>query len=157
MSALDLSGLRTVIGDLFLADKGTLTRDNGVADDELDEESGDLTPSGPRAIYTGTGSVQPVGGNGGRGVPDLDVAVAPLLTDTTHRLMLPLVETAGLDIQVGDVWTQTEVLGTLGDKDLEGRKFRVNELPDASSFAVVRFVFLKPLFVAPQAAPYVGD
>lgn len=148
MSALDLSGLRTVIGDLFLADKGRLIRDNGYADDELDEVTGDLKAR-PETVLYGTGddefgAVQPLGGFGGRGVPDPDVAVTPLLSDTTHRLMLPLVPTAGIDIRLGDVWIVDTVLGTLGDKALEGREFTVNEMPDASSFAVVRFVFLKP-------------
>jgi hypothetical protein len=144
VSALDLSGLRTVIGDLFIADKGRLIRDGGYADDQLDESSGDLTPRGDQVLYDDVGAVQPLGGFAGRGVPSPDVALTPLLSDTTHRLMLPLVETETLDIQVKDVWIVDEVATMLGDKALEGREFTVNELPDASSFAVVRFVFLKP-------------
>lgn len=153
MGALDLSGLRDVINDLFLADKGTLTRTNGVADDDLDEESGDLTPKADAVLYEDVGAVQPVAGSGRRGVADLDNAVVPLLSDTTHRLLLPLLATTELDIQVGDEWKVTDVHELLGDPALVGHEFIVNELPDPSSFAVVRIVFLKPKYAPVQPDP----
>jgi hypothetical protein len=150
MGGLDLSGVRATLDDLiFDGSELIVTDENGVADDELDESSGDLIPRGDSRLYTGAGIVLPVSTYGAGAVPDLGIALTPTDTETTHKMMLPLTAPSG--IRVGCQVKVTKVNPLMGDPQLVGREFELTEIPTTASISVLRIAFLKPL--RPVATP----
>lgn len=140
MVGLDLTGVRALL-DSWIVDTVEIVRDNGSVDDALDPETGDIIPAAVTPVYTGEGAIQPLGG--ASALPDIDAMTQPIDSDTTHRLLLSL--TVLDEIQVGDIVGATEIVAESSDPLLIGRKFKTTEVPSASSFAVVRIVFLKPV------------
>lgn len=144
MAGLDLTGVRGVLdGLIFVGSLIAVTDDNGVVDDVLDDETGNLAPAGGTSLYSGTGLVQPVSTFGAGQVPDLGIAVTPTDTETTHRLLLPL--TAPVGIRVGSQVRVLAVNSLMGDVQIVGRRFEVTEIPTTASVSVLRVAFLKPL------------
>ena len=144
MVGLDLTGARATLDELLFAGSQVLVTDeNGVADDVLDEGTGDLTPAGDSTVYDGEGLVLPLATFGAGRVPDLGIAVQPLDSQTTHRGLLPL--TAPRGIRVGAQMKVLQVNPLAGDVQLVGRTFEVTEVPTNASLSVLRICFLKPV------------
>lgn len=144
MAGLDLSGLRTVV-EAWIGDSDVeIVRDHGASDDELDEATGQLEAPAAELVYAGPGAVQPM--SGFTSVPDPDVQRILATTDATYRMLLSL--DAPADVRPGDLVRVTANRSTTPDPQLLARRFEVVELGSVSSFAVVRFIYLKQLGVA---------
>jgi hypothetical protein len=139
MAGLDLSGVARAV-DGWVVDEGRIWRDQGSADDVLDEETGDLTP-GPAAadIYTGRMMIQALTGFD----TDTDPDVATIISESgaTHRMLLPA--PASVEPRTGDLAQVTEQHGTTADPTLPGKTFQVVHPGRASSFYVARVIYLK--------------
>lgn len=151
---LDLTGVRTVLDDLIFDGSGVfIVEDNGVADDVLNEGTGELESLPGEQIYAGEGVILPVTSFGAGQVADIGIALTPTDSETTHKILLPLTAPAG--IRVGQQVQATEVNPLMGDPQLVGRWFELTELPTTAALSVLRIAFLKPLRPrpVPEAEP----
>lgn len=138
--ALDLSGLASVV-DTWLVDTVEITSDGGVTDDYLDEGTGLLTPTPPAVVYAGRGAIQPLGAPSPLQDPDVQRIVAE--TGASYRLLLPLAQPAA--ISVDNLARVTAQGSTTPHPELLERRFKVVELGQVSSFAVVQIHYLKQI------------
>lgn len=120
MTGLDLSGAAEALAE-WIVDDVQIVRDNGPVDDELDEETGDLTPTEAKVIYAGVGMVQAAG--------------------DAYRLLLPL------DVEAptvaGDQVRVSAVHGFTAVPDLTTRQFKVTGPPDVGSLMVAEVIGLE--------------
>lgn len=140
MAGLDFTGIRSLVND-WLVDTIRFERDNGVADDVLDEETGELIPPPAEVIYDGPGAVQPV--SGFSEITDPNVATHYQESGATYRVLIPLNEP--LDYRAGDIVKVTAVAEETGDPALVGPRWKVVEQRGESSFQVVRIIYLRPV------------
>lgn len=140
MAGLDLRGIAAVV-DSWLVDVVKATRDQGAADDTLDEETGHLVGPAETNVYEGRGMVQGITAE----VEETDPDVAQIVDETgaTYRLLLP--PENGADLRVGDLVRVTEQNGTLVDPMLLERRFQVVHPGVVSSFHVIRIAYLKDI------------
>jgi hypothetical protein len=140
MGSLDLTGVRLFLESLMEDSRVEVLAEQGAHDDVLDETTGDLTATAPAVVYDGPGLVLPMGGEGS--LSDVDTQTAPVDSDTTHKLMLPLSQEG--DIRLGHVVTVKAVSAQMGDAATVGDTFEVTQPPASSMVAVARFAYLKP-------------
>lgn len=147
MTGLDLSAVeRTLLG--WMVDEVAIARDNGVSDDELDPETLLLIATAGEPVWSGLGAIQPLNGFTDQGDPDVVRIVDE--TAAEYRALLPL--RADIPARVGDVLTVGEIHGISSDPRMSGRSFSIVHLGFPSSFAVVRFLYLRPI-LDPAGAP----
>lgn len=148
MAGLDLSGVASVLDD-WVVDVAEITRDNGVADDDLDEETGELIRSDLSVLYADRAALLP--GTSG-GVVDPDFQQISDETGAKYRMLIP----HGLpvpQVRPGDVVRWTEANGTTPDPLLLRRRFEVDDLAVVSSFSVGTFIPLRQTGLLPAAPP----
>lgn len=134
--ALDLSGVRRVV-ERLLDDELQLRRDtDGDSGDELDEETGELKPTGQASVllWEGTGAIVRPGQLSV--APPLGGVAASLPAPTSYQALLPL---SAPQVMVDDVLS---VSRSVRDEQLVGRRFRVAEVA-VGTYAVVRVVRLE--------------
>lgn len=118
MAGLDLSAVAEVLEE-WIVDDVAIVRDNGPIDDDLDEDTGELTPADAVTVYIGKGLIR-LGGESG------------------YQLLLPL--GADVDLIGGELVHVTSANGMPADESLETREYRVADLPRATSLGVARVV-----------------
>ena len=142
MTGLDLSGVRSALNGLLLLDAVKIVRDNGNADDVLDEDTNLLVPAERTLVYEGPGAVLPLSpGEGG----DPDTQRYYQAEGAEYRALLPLAAADATPVLKGDLLTVTTVTSASSDPRLVDRAFAVVDRPVVSSFAVVRIVYLRPV------------
>ena len=140
MTGLDLSAVETAL-NAWAIDDLRIDRDNGVADDELDPETLLLIPAQGIRMWMGKGAVQPLTGYVDQGDPDTLRIIDE--TGARYRALIPL--RRRVPARVGDVLTVDRLHSPSADPRLSGRSFVIVALGAPSSFAVVQFLYLKPL------------
>lgn len=136
MAGLDLSGVQRAV-EGWLTDTLVLERDERT-DAVLDDDTGLMAPAPPRLVWTGLGAVQVIGREQ---LDDPTTADVVRREGATHRALIPLA--ADVSAAPGDILTTTAQGPTSHDPDLVGTTFRVIETGGVTSFAVLRFLFLK--------------
>ena len=142
---LDLTGVARTL-DGWIVDHVKFTRDGGVSDDDLDEETGLLSDeSDPEVVYEGRGMFQLITAEITQTDPDVIRVVEE--TGAKYRAMLPIApENAGGDvsaIRVGDKARVVEQHSEPANPDLTSLRTEVVHVGGPSSFTVARFVYLK--------------
>lgn len=138
MAGLDLSGVARVLDD-WIVDVAVITRDNGSADDQLNEDTGLLEAAADQELYRDRAALLP--GTGG-GVEDPDTQQVSDETGALYRMLIP----HGLpvpQVRAGDVVQWVEANGTTPDPLLLRRRFEVDDLASVSSFSVGTFIPLR--------------
>jgi hypothetical protein len=143
MAGLDLTGVAEFLETEILVDQLRFDRDNGSADDTLDED-GDIVEAAASLLYAGPGAVQPL--DGFSEVQDPDVQRILRTTEAKYRAMIPLA--AGVEFKPGDLCRVTEQGGVMPNPLMLARRFEVVELAQVATLGVVQVVYLKQSSVA---------
>lgn len=139
MTYPDLTPARLAV-ERLLADTCTIERDRaGIHDDVLDETTGALVPpiADSFAVWSGPCLVNP------QGWRDQDEFLGPLATTKPlrgdYRGLIPLAAPA---VEAGDTLT---INVAARDPQLTGQTFRVVEIGEVNTFAIVRIIGLERL------------
>lgn len=146
---LDLGSIQRLIAGNYLDDVVKVERGwNNRLEGELDEDH-NLVPVPTRTLWEGDAAILPATTASGTPAPRVFEGPPHARTDANYYALLPVDAPV---FQVDDILTVTGTNLTDRDGDpaprdphIMGRSFRVREVPDASTFLVVRTVFLKLL------------
>lgn len=138
MEGLDLRGVQAAV-ESWIVDDVLVTRDQGAVDDQLDEETGVLATGEPVEVYAGKGAVQPLGQEQ---LQDPDVAAIVASTSATHRALLPVADAGDVEFQYDDLFRVTAANGFTPDPRATETRWTVVHPGTASTWTVVRFLYL---------------
>lgn len=140
-TGLDLRGVERFVREQVLVDELVVERDNGLADDSFNTETGNYDSPEAAQVYAGPGAVQSL--SGFTELDDPDVARIVETTEANYRMLTPLAEP--LEAIVGDKVRVATVRGHQPDPTLRRRQFQVVDLGGAATHAVMRVTYLKQI------------
>lgn len=146
MAGLDLSGVAAVLNE-WVVDVAEITRDNGAADDALNETTGKLTAPAATILYADRAALLP-GSEGGVGDPGTQQLADE--SASVYRMLIPHGQDVP-EVRAGDKVRWTQANSTTADPLLLRRRFQVADLAGVSSFSVGTFIPLEQVGIAPAA------